>query len=50
MGCREHSEHFHQHGTGCGHRAIQYNDHTDYLHDRHMHTCTMTTSTSTSSR
>lgn len=31
------SEHKHQHGTDCGHTAIQHADHVDYLHDGHLH-------------
>ena len=30
-------QHHHHHGPGCGHRAIAHNDHTDYLHDGHLH-------------
>ena len=29
--------HPHRHGPGCGHEAVQHNDHTDYLHDGHRH-------------
>lgn len=29
--------HEHQHGDGCGHTAIQHEDHVDYLHDGHLH-------------
>jgi hypothetical protein len=32
-----HENHSHQHGAGCGHTAIQHNDHVDYLHDGHLH-------------
>jgi hypothetical protein len=32
-----HGEHAHAHGAGCGHRAIQHESHTDYLHDGHLH-------------
>ena len=27
----------HTHGTDCGHPAIQRDDHTDYLHNGHLH-------------
>ena len=33
----EHADHDHQHGTNCGHTAIQHDGHTDYLHDGHLH-------------
>ncbi|MHB1044973.1 MAG: hypothetical protein ACYC4P_03080 [Thermoanaerobaculia bacterium] len=29
--------HPHEHGPGCGHRAIRHGDHADYLHDGHLH-------------
>jgi hypothetical protein len=29
--------HPHQHGAGCGHTAIQHEDHIDYLHNNHLH-------------
>jgi hypothetical protein len=29
--------HSHQHGPGCGHTAVQHDDHVDYLHDGHLH-------------
>jgi hypothetical protein len=32
-----HAGHAHAHGAGCGHRAIQHESHTDYLHDGHLH-------------
>jgi hypothetical protein len=32
-----HANHTHQHGAGCGHRAVRHNGHTDYLHDGHLH-------------
>ncbi|MGO8673877.1 MAG: hypothetical protein ACLQVD_21280 [Capsulimonadaceae bacterium] len=32
-----HEGHPHQHGTGCGHVAIEHDGHTDYLHDGHLH-------------
>ena len=32
-----HELHTHVHGEGCGHTAIQHDDHTDYLHHGHMH-------------
>src|SRR5689334_17173811 len=34
---RTHDNHDHVHGPGCGHTAIQHGDHTDYLHDGHLH-------------
>lgn len=30
-------EHAHEHGAGCGHRAIRHLDHVDYIHDGHRH-------------
>ena len=32
-----HPNHEHVHGSGCGHTAIRHEDHTDYLHDGHLH-------------
>ena len=32
-----HENHDHAHGAGCGHTAIQHGDHTDHLHDGHLH-------------
>ena len=32
-----HELHSHVHGKGCGHTAIKHGDHTDYLHDGHLH-------------
>lgn len=32
-----HELHSHVHGEGCGHTAIKHGDHTDYLHDGHLH-------------
>ena len=32
-----HENHTHEHGTDCGHTAIQHDDHVDYLHDGHLH-------------
>lgn len=32
-----HESHTHQHGPGCGHRAIQHEGHQDYVHDGHLH-------------
>lgn len=29
--------HAHEHGPGCGHRALTHGDHVDYLHDGHRH-------------
>ena len=37
MGCREHAAHPHRHGPGCGHEAVAHGDHSDYLHDGHLH-------------
>lgn len=37
MSCNHHKDHNHQHGAGCGHKAIQHGDHVDYLHDNHLH-------------
>ena len=34
---RIHTEHPHTHGPGCGHAAIQHEDHQDYVHDGHLH-------------
>src|SRR5690606_16339382 len=33
----EHENHDHQHGAGCGHKAVQHEGHVDYLHDGHLH-------------
>lgn len=33
--CEE--EHPHEHGPGCGHLAVQHEDHVDYVHDGHRH-------------
>ena len=30
------TEHDHIHGDGCGHRAVSYDDHLDYIHDGHL--------------
>jgi len=32
-----HDDHNHQHGPGCGHTGVRHGDHTDYLHDGHLH-------------
>jgi hypothetical protein len=32
-----HENHDHEHGQNCGHTAIKHGDHTDYLHDGHLH-------------
>lgn len=32
-----HEHHDHKHGNGCGHTAIQHDDHVDFLHDGHLH-------------
>lgn len=29
--------HAHEHGPSCGHTAVRHGDHTDYLHDGHLH-------------
>jgi hypothetical protein len=34
---REHSDHTHVHGEGCGHTAVLHERHVDYLHDGHLH-------------
>ena len=31
------AEHEHIHGDGCGHRAVEHDDHLDYLHNGHWH-------------
>ena len=31
------SDHSHQHGPNCGHKAILHDGHVDYLHDGHLH-------------
>ena len=33
----EHEAHKHQHGAGCGHKAVKHAGHVDYLHDGHLH-------------
>ncbi|MGH8774859.1 MAG: metal ABC transporter permease [Jiangellaceae bacterium] len=30
-------DHRHVHGVSCGHPAVSHEDHTDYLHDGHLH-------------
>lgn len=35
--CKEHKDHDHVHGPGCGHTAIMHHGHVDYLHDGHLH-------------
>jgi hypothetical protein len=37
MNCKEHKEHSHTHGQGCGHKAVEHEGHTDYVHDGHLH-------------
>ncbi|HJX44839.1 MAG TPA: metal ABC transporter permease, partial [Geodermatophilus sp.] len=32
-----HAAHPHEHGEGCGHRAVPHDDHVDYDHDGHLH-------------
>ncbi len=31
------SDHDHEHGPGCGHLAVEHDDHLDYVHDGHRH-------------
>jgi DNA-binding transcriptional ArsR family regulator len=33
----EHTVTEHQHGSDCGHEAVQHDDHTDYVHGTHHH-------------
>lgn len=33
----EHTLAEHQHGDGCGHEAVQHDDHVDYRHGTHRH-------------
>lgn len=35
--CTIHQGHKHQHGSGCGHTAIEHEGHVDYLHEGHLH-------------
>jgi len=37
MNCQTHERHDHKHGPGCGHQAIQHENHVDYVHDGHLH-------------
>ncbi|MEM7248165.1 MAG: hypothetical protein AAF533_22720 [Acidobacteriota bacterium] len=37
MSCKQHEDHPHSHGPGCGHTAVNHAGHTDYLHDGHLH-------------
>ena len=37
MSDHTHANHTHQHGPGCGHTAVKHGDHTDYVHDGHLH-------------
>jgi hypothetical protein len=37
MDHRTHSEHAHEHGAACPHPKIEHAEHTDYLHDGHLH-------------
>ncbi|MDK8768450.1 hypothetical protein ACLB3A_10160 [Corynebacterium freneyi] len=32
-----HENHDHEHGEGCGHVSFTHGDHTDYVHDGHIH-------------
>jgi len=34
-GAERHADH--EHGPGCGHRAVPHDDHVDYVHDGHRH-------------
>ncbi|ATB38489.1 hypothetical protein CYFUS_003924 [Cystobacter fuscus] len=34
---QHHEAHDHQHASGCGHIAVQHDDHVDYLHEGHLH-------------
>ncbi|HET7303407.1 MAG TPA: metal ABC transporter permease [Segeticoccus sp.] len=34
---QEAEQHDHEHGPGCGHPAVEHDDHVDYLHDGHRH-------------
>lgn len=34
---KPHAGHDHRHGADCGHTAVRHGDHTDYLHDGHLH-------------
>jgi hypothetical protein len=31
------ASHDHKHGAECGHEAVEHGDHTDYIHDGHLH-------------
>ncbi|MGA4668743.1 class I SAM-dependent methyltransferase [Propionibacteriaceae bacterium Y1923] len=33
----EHTTGEHEHGTDCGHEAVEHGDHVDYVHDGHKH-------------
>jgi hypothetical protein len=37
MSHHHHPDHDHEHGDACGHTAVVHGDHTDYLHDGHLH-------------
>ncbi|ROP28300.1 hypothetical protein EDD30_1045 [Couchioplanes caeruleus] len=32
-----HAEHDHKHGEECGHVGFRHGDHTDYVHEGHIH-------------
>jgi hypothetical protein len=32
-----HEDHDHEHGDGCGHEAVEHEDHVDYVHGGHRH-------------
>jgi len=34
---KDHENHSHHHGPGCGHTAVHHQGHVDYLHDGHLH-------------
>ncbi len=33
----EHTVEDHEHGEGCGHTAVDHEDHVDYMHGEHLH-------------
>lgn len=35
--CSKHDNHNHTHSSSCGHKAVQHDDHIDYIHDGHFH-------------
>ena len=34
---QRHENHDHKHGEGCGHEAVQHENHLDYVHDGSRH-------------